>query len=277
MIIKTVGIAINPEKEKGLAIARRVKACLRKKNIRVICDDNLSRKKVVDMSDLIIVLGGDGTLLNVAKFIKDEQKLILGVNLGARGFLTEATADEVIGSIDAVLGNKASVSSRMRLKIVIERGNRAIKQFIALNDVVIGKGALSRLLNLQLLINRESVTTYACDGLIISTATGSTAHALAAGGPIVQPTLPAIVLCPICPHTLSNRPLIITADSEVSVIVDPYAESKELLLTMDGQIGARLKPRDRICVRKAEHNLQLVNSLTRSYFKILKEKLGWGG
>lgn len=276
-MIKKVGIIINPKKKKSALVLKNIVAYLKKKNIPFLTDKKISRAGVVAETDLVIVLGGDGTLLNIAKFVNNNDKIILGVNLGALGFLTEVTTTEVIKTIDAVLQGKCRVTERMMLDVQLLRNNKTINRFIGLNDAVIAKGAISRILNLRLEINSEAITTYACDGLIVSTSTGSTAHALASGGPIVESTLASIIICPICPHTLSNRPLIIAPDSQLAVVVDPDSESEDLTLTVDGQVWSRLLPKDRIYIKRAKHNIKIVNSISKSYFKILREKLGWGG
>ncbi|MFH1775999.1 MAG: NAD(+)/NADH kinase [Candidatus Omnitrophota bacterium] len=277
MKIETIGIIIHPEKKKGYLLLNKIAAYLKKRNIRMLSDIKLKREKVVSAADLIIVLGGDGTLLNAARDVKDNNKIILGVNLGRLGFLTEVSGDDIIKTINHVLSGKYKSSERMRLEAVIKRGSKFIKTYNALNEVVIGKNALSRILSLNLIINNETITTYACDGLIVSTATGSTAHALASGGPIVQPTIKAIILCPICPHTLTNRPLIVEEDTEICVVVDPDVESRDLTMTMDGQVGLKLLPKDKIYIKRSKYNIKLVSSISKSYFRILKEKFDWGG
>ena len=273
-MIKKAGIIANPDKKAALMYQKKIKKFLEERNIRVYTDREASREEIARMVDLIITLGGDGTLLNVAKYISNKV-IILGVNLGAFGFLTDIKKSEVYSALKSILENKYSVSKRSMLKAGVYRSGKLIKSLICLNDMVINKGSLSRILTLSVMTKGENLATYLCDGLIISTATGSTAHSLSAGGPIVSPELDVSILTPICPHTLSNRPLVLPSSREVSVKIDGK-EAQDVTLTADGQVAVKLKACDLIKVKKTAVSARLVNSSKRDYFQILQEKLKWG-
>ena len=227
--------------------------------------------------DIVVVLGGDGTLLSVADAIGAAGSGIpmLGVNFGSLGFLTEVTLPELYPSLDAALSGRAHIEDRMMLQSTILRDGGVFADHIALNDVVITKGARSRMIDLSVSVGGEFITRVKADGLIVATPTGSTAYNLAAGGPIVQPNMNALLLTPIAPHTLTNRPIVIPADSPVRV--QPLMEDRdEVHVTFDGQAGFQLQPGDDIRICRAERVLRLIRPSTRSYFEVLREKLKWG-
>jgi NAD+ kinase len=227
--------------------------------------------------DLVLVLGGDGTLLSMADCIGEAGSdiPILGVNFGSLGFLTEVTLPELYPSLEAALEGRAHVESRLMLRSTTVRDGKTFAQLIALNDAVITKTARSRMIDLSVSVGDQFVTRVKADGLIIATPTGSTAYNLAAGGPIVQPSVDAIILTPIAPHTLTNRPVVIPATSAVRV--QPNMEPRdEVFVTFDGQAGFRLQAGDEITVRRAESSLRLIRPSTRSYFEVLRTKLKWG-
>ncbi|MCL4503965.1 MAG: NAD(+)/NADH kinase [Deltaproteobacteria bacterium] len=226
-------------------------------------------------TDLIVVMGGDGTILSVARHYGRLGLPILGVNLGGLGFLTEISRDELYPTLEEyILPGKFEVEERMILAVSLIRGGETIWQENVLNDAVINKGALARIAEMATWIDNEHLTTYRADGLIVSTPTGSTAYTLSAGGPIAYPTLRHIILLPICPHTLSNRPIILPGCVTVAVTLDEKVQ--DVYLTLDGQVGQELKPLDRLEVRCGDYNVKLVKSPRRSYFEILRTKLGWG-
>jgi NAD+ kinase len=226
-------------------------------------------------TDFIVVMGGDGTILSVARHYGRLGLPILGVNLGGLGFLTEISLDELYPTLEEhILPGKFEVEERMILTVSLIRGGETIWQENVLNDAVINKGALARIAELSTWIDDENLTTYRADGLIVSTPTGSTAYTLSAGGPIAYPTLRHIILLPICPHTLSNRPIILPETVTVAVTLDEKVQ--DVYLTLDGQVGRELKPRDRLEVRSGPYNVKLVKSPHRSHFEILRTKLGWG-
>lgn len=224
--------------------------------------------------EFIIVMGGDGTLLSVARHFGQKGLPILGVNVGGLGFLTEISLDELYPSMEQVLAGRYEVEERMVLTATLFRGGAPIWREHVLNDAVINKGALARIAELTTWIDAEYLTTYRADGLIIATPTGSTAYTLSAGGPIVYPTLRHIILLPICSHTLSNRPLILPETATVAVTLDE--KGQDVYLTLDGQVGQAFLPKDRVEICRAAHHLKLVKSPHRSYFEILRTKLGWG-
>jgi NAD+ kinase len=241
------------------------------------------RRRVADKQSLVaevglvLVLGGDGTLLSMADSIGGAGLSIpvLGVNFGSLGFLTEVTLPELYSSLEAALAGRAHIEERMMLRATTERPSSPPTTEIALNDVVINKGARSRLIDLSVSVGDGHVTRVRADGLIIATPTGSTAYNLAAGGPIVQPNVDALVLTPIAPHTLTNRPIVIPSSSTVQVtpVMD---ERDEVFVTFDGQAGCELHAGDKISVCRASQPMRLVRPATRSYYEVLREKLNWG-
>jgi NAD+ kinase len=231
---------------------------------------------LVAQVDLIVVLGGDGTLLSVAGCAgaAGADVPILGVNFGSLGFLTEATLSELYPSLEAALSGRARVEERMMLRATTVRRGVALPEQLALNDVVITKAARVRMTDLSVSLGDEFVTRVKADGLIVATPTGSTAYNLSAGGPIVQPVVDAIVLTPIAPHMLTNRPIVIPASSLVRV--QPLmTERDELYVTFDGQAGYQLQAGDEVRIRCAERRVHLLRPSTRSYFEILRQKLKW--
>ena len=238
-------------------------------------DLSASEGEVAGRADLAIVFGGDGSILRVARSLGANQIPTIGVNIGKFGFLAEIGPEELGCIIDSLAAGAFEVAPRMMLHCRAARDGQLLKESIGLNDVVVSRGALSRLISIGLFIDDEHVTDYNGDGLIISTPVGSTAHSLAAGGPILEADLKALTVTPICPHTLSNRPLVIPAERRVELVINPTA--LPVALTIDGQVYAELQPGDRIAVCKAEQEFKLIRTGSRSYYKTLREKLGWGG
>jgi NAD+ kinase len=233
--------------------------------------DGLLRPEIPGASDLILVLGGDGTLLSIAHFAAQRGIPVMGINLGRLGFLTEIPVNEAVETLEAFLADgRGLVSPRWLLEA---KTDEAVSY--CLNDVVITKGALARMIEIAIRIDGKDVATLKADGLVVSTPTGSTAYSLSAGGPILHPQVPAVVLTPICPHTLTFRPMIIPSGSSVSLKL--LTGEEEVYLTLDGQRGGVLVRNDVIDIRKAAFELQLVTSPRRSYFDLVKEKLGWAG
>ena len=237
----------------------------------------VDKSAMVGEVDLVVVLGGDGTLLSMADCIAAAGGSIpiLGVNFGSLGFLTEVTLPELYPSLENTLSGHARIEERLMLRSSTERRGTAFSTNIALNDVVITKAARARMIDLSMMVGDEFVTRVKADGLIVASPTGSTAYNLAAGGPIVTPHVDAIVVTPIAPHTLTNRPLVIPGSSTVRV--QPVIEARdEVFVTFDGQAGFQLEEGDQITVCRAERPLRLIRSTTRSYFEVLREKLKWG-
>jgi NAD+ kinase len=259
---------------------RGVEAVYETETAALMARARLSRSAVksdlVRQVDLVVVLGGDGTLLGMADCIGEQGAAIpiLGVNFGSLGFLTEVTLPELYPSLEAVLAGRAHMEERMMLRSMTMRGDRTFAN-IVLNDVVITKAARARMIDLSVWVGDEFLTRVKADGLIVATPTGSTAYNLAAGGPIVQANMEALIVNPIAPHTLTNRPIVLPADSTVRVqpIMD---ERDQLYVSFDGQAGFELRPGDEVQVRRAAESISLVRPATRSYFEVLRTKLKWG-
>jgi NAD+ kinase len=237
----------------------------------------LDKEALVSEVDIVLVLGGDGTLLGMADRIAEAGLSIpiLGVNFGSLGFLTEVTLPELYPSLESAVTGRARIEERLMLRSTTMRQTQSIAAHVALNDVVITKTARSRLIDLSISVGEEFVTRVKGDGLIIATPTGSTAYNLAAGGPIVEPSVDALVITPIAPHTLTNRPIVIPSSSPVRV--QPLMDDRdEVFVTLDGQAGYQLQAGDDVRVCKAKTRLQLIRPSTRSYFAVLREKLKWG-
>ena len=236
--------------------------------------EGLERTDLVAASELIVVLGGDGTLLSVARVLDSHSVPILAVNFGSLGFLTEITLEETFATLESVLAGKATTQARMMIDIKVLRENGCFAEYRALNDVVLTKGALARIIDIDVNIDNQFVATYKADGLIVSTPTGSTAYALSAGGPIVYPTLGAMLVTPIASHTLTFRALVVP--DGVTVEMSLKATQESVYLTVDGQVGLGLKGEDRIRVRKSAIALELIESSNKNFFDILRRKLKWG-
>jgi len=235
----------------------------------------LSEEDIRDQAELVVVLGGDGTLISVARLFSGRDVPILGVNLGSLGFLTEITLEELYSRLEKCLEGNPRVSERMMLEVTLHREGQEIEKCTVLNDMVINKGALARIVDLETKVNRHFLTTYKADGLIVSTPTGSTGYSLSAGGPIIHPLMSCIVITPICPHTLTNRPIVVTDESTISITVASSFDEK-VYLTLDGQVGFELREGDSVEIRKALETTALVMSRSREYFEILRTKLKWG-
>lgn len=236
--------------------------------------EGVSRETLGAKIDLAIVLGGDGTLLSAARALAGHDVPILPVNLGGLGFLTSVTLEELYPLLEQILSGNYGTSVRMMLDAEIRSDGSAAAQQSALNDVVINKGALARMLDFDVYVNQDHVGRYRADGLIVATPTGSTAYSLAADGPIVDPELDAFVITPICPHMLTNRPIVIPGEARIDL--DFGAAEEPVYVTLDGQIGFRLKANDHVSVTKSAKRVTLVRPPNKSYFEILRSKLRWG-
>jgi len=237
----------------------------------------VTRDELPGACDLIVVLGGDGTLIGMADRIAESAANvpILGVNFGSLGFLTEITLPELYPSLESVLKGTAQVEERMMLRSRTLRAGHVHTDRLALNDVVITKGALSRIIDLEVEIGGRPIMRVRADGLIVASPTGSTAYNLAAGGPILHPEVDALLLTPIAPHMLTNRPVVVPASSDVRVRPAVNASNEEVYVTIDGQSGNALETDDEIAITRAEHPLRLVRASTRTYFDVLRQKLKW--
>jgi NAD+ kinase len=281
--IKTVGLVVKRERPEAIAIARTLTRFLRTRNKTPVADSETAKKigaeaverhHLADRADFIVVLGGDGTLLGVARMVASQGIPILGVNLGGLGFLTEVTSAEAQAALSRVLSGDYEVDRRMMLEAIVDRASEEQPQtFQAFNDVVVGKSPLGRMLELEVIANHTAFGTYRADGLIVATPTGSTAYALSAGGPIVYPTLNAILLAPICPHTLSNRPVVLPDSFEIEIRVK--APDHDTTFTVDGQESSQLGPADTIKIHRGRHAVSLIRS-AHPYFEIWRDKLHWG-
>ena len=223
----------------------------------------------------LIVLGGDGTFLSAARFIEHRSIPLMGVKFGEVGFLSETTEDNLFKALDLLLEGKYLTQTRSRLDIKVVRNNHQIIDVDVLNDAVINKSALSRLASCAVYIDAVYLTTYRADGLIVGTPTGSTAYSLAAGGPVVHPSVPSIILTPICPFTLTNRPLIIPDSARIEIRLEGSPEN--MVLTLDGQEGFEMDPGDRIFIKKSRNDIRMISFEDQSYFKVLKTRLKWSG
>ena len=281
-MIRTVGLVAKYEEPKAAEMVGWLVPWLKERKKRVLVEKGLfkdgatpcTKKEMVKRADLIVVLGGDGTLLSVARLVERPKVPILGVNLGGLGFMTEVAVDELESVLERTLAGDFTVERRMTLEVRLESKRAKPKKFRVLNDAVIAKGARSRIIDLEAYIGKEYLCTYRADGLIISTPTGSTAYSLAAGGPILYPSLGAIVLSPICPHTLTNRPIVVSSKSTIRVMV--RSGGNTVFLSPDGQQGVVLKDGDVVEARDYGVPVSLVKAPSRGYFEILRDKLKWG-
>ncbi len=282
--MKRVGIYIKRHNADAVTVARELSAWLEERGIEVFLEENLASAmgekhgypegSIPPMVNLIVVLGGDGTLISVARLVGDLRTPILGVNLGSLGFLTEITLKEIYPVLERVLKGDFDVSNRMMLSAVVWRDGREAGRFRVLNDVVINKGALARIIDMEVQVDGNYLTTFKADGLIISTPTGSTAYNLAAGGPIIYPGLSCLVISPICPHMLTNRPIIVS--DEAIIRVEVKFQDEDVVFTADGQVGMPLKGGDVVEIRKARASTLLIKSPSKDYFEVLRTKLRWG-
>ena len=231
-------------------------------------------EKVPSDSLAVVVLGGDGTLLSVARLLTDRNIPVLGVNIGGMGFLTEVSGEEGSRFFDAILAQRFEVERRMRLHATFSRNGASVLDSTVLNDVVINKAAIARIVDLEVTIDGLPLTTYRADGLIVATATGSTAYNLSAGGPIVYPTAETIILTPICEFSLTNRSIVLPGEAHVEIKVG--AKATDVTLTCDGQVGCDLQAGDIVLVEQADRPLFLIKSRQEDYFTILRNKLKWG-
>jgi NAD+ kinase len=282
--VKRVGIIAKPHKPEARTVLQELLPWLEARGVEPVLDVDTAalagmpagqrKSDLPGLVDLLLVLGGDGTLLSVARLVGPRDVPILGVNLGGMGFLTEVTLEELYQALEAVFQGTYESTQRILLSATVHRQGERIAEYVALNDAVINKGALARMIELETHIDGQYVTTFRADGLILSTPTGSTAYCLAAGGPIVYPTLRALVVTPICPHTLNFRPIVIPDSAKVEIVQGSANENA--YLTLDGQVGFALRHRDVVQVVRSDHTITLLKTSGKNYFQILRAKLKWG-
>jgi len=285
--VKKIGIFCKQKPNVDVKIVSKLTDWLEAKSCKVFLepdtakligkDPYLPKEEVAAHTDLIIVLGGDGTLLNVAGIAHQYEVPILGVNLGSLGFLTETTIEDLYPTLEKVLNKKCEIENRMLLNASVLRDEKSIENFNVLNDIVINKGALARILNLKVFVDDQYMTSYRADGLIIASPTGSTAYSLSAGGPIIHPSMHALVLSPICPFALTNRPIVIPDSSIIKVQLTTRNVDEDVRITLDGQTGYSIKSGDILEAKKADIPVKLVQTPGKNYYQLLRKKLHWGG
>ena len=273
--IRKVGIILKRQDARVRSIVSDIIPWLQSRQVEVFLDQDSAElrppgiravppQEMAKQVEVVSVFGGDGTLLHAARLVGASGVPILGINLGSLGFLTEVKLDEVYGAFEGLLSGKYQLEDRVLLDVEVLRGKKLEAHYLALNDAVINKGALARIIELEVSVNSQPVLLTRADGLIISTPTGSTAYSLAAGGPILYPTLEAFIIAPICPHTLTNRPVVIPDRHVVEICL---RHGTEVMLTVDGQVGMPLEQQDCLRIRRAKSTLKLVMPFGNSFFK----------
>jgi NAD+ kinase len=287
---KRIGIVVKPHQPDALKTLCGVVDWLNQREIALVGGPEIERERiehetgcavaVVDADklaasvDLMLVLGGDGTMIATARMLGDTEVPVLGVNYGGLGYLAEFRIEELYLALETILAGNYVVEKREMLAVELWRGTEPVTRHRVLNDVVINKSALARIIEIEAHLNQQFVNSFRADGLIVSTPTGSTAYNLSAGGPVIYPSMNAIVITPICPFTLSNRPIVVPDESLIELRLKTANE--EVALTLDGQVGFPLKPEDRVVIRKSKTTFNLVQPMNRNYFEVLRDKLRWG-
>jgi len=291
MEIRAIGIISKPRKGELRLIVPNLLNWLASHNIQALMDEEtgssldstfrtslqvpvMPRSELPRNSDLLLVLGGDGTLLAAARNVQNCDVPILAVNLGSLGFLTAVTTGEIYSSLELVLEGKHQLDCRKLLKIEMMHSGKIAATYHALNDAVLNKADISRISDFETYVDGQFLTTFKADGLIVSTPTGSTAYSLAAGGPIVHPSVEAFIITPICPHTLTNRPLVIPDRSQIDIVLT--SEAEPVYLTVDGQVGLEIHSEDRIVCKLSPNRINLIRPPQKSFFEVLRSKLKWG-
>src|SRR5437870_433089 len=288
--IKRIGVVVKPHQPDALETLCRLTKWLNERKIQLVgagaidhvyieqqtgcAVEIVSDEQLAPGVDLILVLGGDGTMIATARMIGDTEVPVIGVNYGGLGYLAEFPIDELFSALEAILEGDYKVEGRVMLSVELRRGEEVVTQNRVLNDVVMKKSALARIIEIETYLNEQFVNSFRADGLIVATPTGSTAYNLSAGGPVIFPSMNAVVITPICPFTLSNRPIVVPDDSLIEVRLK--TESEEVALTLDGQVGVPLEAADRVVIGKSQTTFNLVQPMNRNYFDVLRDKLRWG-
>ena len=282
--VKNVGLVLKHNDPRVGGILAEIVPWFQARGIGIFMDSSSARvytcdctvlapEKLAAAVDMVAVFGGDGTLLYAARIVGASSVPIVGVNLGALGFLTEVKLEDMWTAFESMIRGDYVLEERMMLDVGILRGGEVVNHFLALNDAVINKGAIARMIELEVVVSAQVVTVTRADGLIVSTPTGSTAYSLSAGGPVLYPTLAAFIITPICPHTLTNRPVVVPDDAVVEVRL---RHGSDMMLTVDGLVGMSLQPEDVLKIRKADPAIRLVQPAGSTFFRLLREKLKWG-
>lgn len=288
--IKRIGIVLKPHQPDALKTICELASWLAARGIELLGGPEIERERVAHATgcsvtevpqeqlahdvDLILVLGGDGTMIATARIIGKSEVPVLGVNYGGLGYLAEFRIEELYTALESILAGNYRVDRRVMLSVELCRGDKSITRNRVLNDVVINKSALARIIEIDAYMNQQFVNSFRADGLIVSTPTGSTAYNLSAGGPVIYPSMKAVVITPICPFTLSNRPIVVPDESEIELRL--RTANEEVALTLDGQVGFPLKVEDRVLISKSETTFNLIQPANRNYFEVLRDKLRWG-
>jgi len=288
--IKRIGVVVKPHQPEALETLCKLTEWLTARGIALVGGPAVDRERIEHETgcvieiipdeelpqkvDLILVLGGDGTMIATARMLGDCEVPVIGVNYGGLGYLAEFRIEELFSALESILGGDYKLEKRVMLAVELRRGEELVSKTRVLNDVVMNKSALARIIQIETYLNEQFVNSFRADGLIVSTPTGSTAYNLSAGGPIIFPTMNAVVITPICPFTLSNRPIVVPDDSVIDVRL--MTENEEVALTLDGQVGFPIQARDRVIIRKSNTTFNLVQPKNRNYFDLLRDKLRWG-
>ena len=288
--IKRIGVVVKPHQPDALDTLCRLTEWLDERGIQLvglseIAHEQIKRKtgcvveivnedQLASAVDLILVLGGDGTMIATARIIGDAEVPVIGVNYGGLGYLAEFPIEELFTALESILSGEYKVQKRVMLAVELWRGEELLTRSRVLNDVVVNKSALARIIEMEAYLDSQFVNRFRADGLIVATPTGSTAYNLSAGGPVIYPSMNAVVITPICPFTLSNRPIVVPDESMIEVRL--MTDKEEVALTLDGQVGFPLKVHDRIVIRKSRTTFNLVQPPNRNYFDVLRDKLKWG-
>ncbi|HEY5883230.1 MAG TPA: NAD(+)/NADH kinase [Pyrinomonadaceae bacterium] len=288
--IKRIGLVLKPHQPDALKTICELAAWVADRDITLVGGPEIEREQIEHQTgcrvqevsyeklahavDLILVLGGDGTMIATARLMGDREVPVLGVNFGGLGYLAEFRIEELFSALESILSGNYRLDKRVMLDVELLRGDERVTSNRVLNDVVINKSALARIIEIEAFLNSQFVNSFRADGLIVSTPTGSTAYNLSAGGPVIYPSMNAIVITPICPFTLSNRPIVVPDDAVIELCLK--TEQEEVALTLDGQVGFPLNVEDRVVIRKSSTTFNLVQPMNRNYFDVLRDKLRWG-